>query len=63
VTNVGTVVHKHETILNDLRAALLDGGLAPCDVTTFMDESEMPVFVQEEIADSSRHRWRFRVTL
>jgi len=49
--------------LNDLRAALLDGGLAPCDVTTFMDESEMPVFVQEEIADSSRHRWRFRVTL
>lgn len=32
-------------------------------VTTFMDEAEGPVFVQEEIADASRHRWRFRVTL
>lgn len=32
-------------------------------VTTFMNEDEKPVFVQEEIADSSRHRWRFRVTL
>lgn len=32
-------------------------------VTTFLNETEEPVFVQEEIADSSRHRWRFRVTL
>lgn len=31
--------------------------------TTFLDEREEPVFVQEEIADASRHRWRFRVTL
>jgi GntR family transcriptional regulator len=31
--------------------------------TTFRDEEDAPVFVQEEIADASRHRWRFRVTL
>jgi len=31
--------------------------------TTFLDEQEEPVFVQEEIADASRHRWRFRVEL
>lgn len=31
--------------------------------TTFRDETEDPVFVQEEIADASRHRWQFRVTL
>lgn len=31
--------------------------------TTFFDEREEPVFVQEEIADASRHRWRFRVEL
>lgn len=32
-------------------------------VTTFMDEAEVPVFVQQEVSDASRHRWRFRVTL
>lgn len=31
--------------------------------TTFLNEQEEPVFVQEEIADASRHRWRFRVEL
>jgi GntR family transcriptional regulator len=32
-------------------------------VTTFLDESERPVYVQEEVADASRHRWRFRISL
>jgi hypothetical protein len=32
-------------------------------VTTFLDEAEQPVFVQEEVADASRHRWRFRIPL
>jgi GntR family transcriptional regulator len=32
-------------------------------VTTFLDPQEQPVFVQEEIADASRHKWRFRVEL
>lgn len=31
--------------------------------TTFRDAHDLPVFVQEEIADASRHRWRFRVEL
>lgn len=31
--------------------------------TTFRDEEDEPVYVQEEIADASRHHWRFRVTL
>jgi DNA-binding GntR family transcriptional regulator len=31
--------------------------------TTFQNEHEEPVLVQEEIADASRHRWRFRVAL
>jgi hypothetical protein len=30
-------------------------------VTTFMNDADKPVLVQEEIADASRHRWRFRV--
>lgn len=32
-------------------------------ITTFRDRHDLPVYVQEEIADASRHRWRFRVTL
>lgn len=32
-------------------------------VTTFLDPDEQPVYVQEEIADASRHRWRFRIAL
>lgn len=31
--------------------------------TTFEDRHGNPVYVQEEIADASRHRWRFRVEL
>jgi GntR family transcriptional regulator len=32
-------------------------------VRTFLDDGGEPVFVQEEIADASRHRYRFRVPL
>ena len=31
--------------------------------TTFRNEADEPVYVQEEVADASRHHWRFRVTL
>lgn len=31
--------------------------------TTFRNGRDLPVYVQEEIADASRHSWRFRVTL
>jgi len=32
-------------------------------VTTFSTAAGEPVYVQEEIADASRHKWRFRVEL
>lgn len=32
-------------------------------LTTFLDADEQPVYVQEEIADASKHRWHFRVSL
>lgn len=32
-------------------------------ITTFLDAGEQPVFAQEETADASRHRWRFRIAL
>lgn len=32
-------------------------------LTTFLDQTETPVFVQEEVADATRHRWRFRIAL
>jgi GntR family transcriptional regulator len=32
-------------------------------LTTFLDAEGKPVYVQEEVADASKHRWHFRVVL
>lgn len=32
-------------------------------LTTFLDAENRPVYVQEEVADASKHRWHFRVVL
>ena len=43
--------------------ALARGVTVVHTTTTFEDEHGDPVYVQEEIADASRHLWRFSVTL
>lgn len=51
---------------NDPEQRLLDlarGVSVIHTTTTFLDDGFRPVFVQEEISDASRHRWRFLVPL